>query len=338
MNPVRDQSVMNQEKSNITTGAQGAPISNGMNKDLLINNPELKFFGSLFVILAVLLAGSYVLGSKVDKEAPPAEQAYDPFDSVVLEARAAYVYDVTNKTVLFAKNEEQRFPLASLTKVMSALVAYEKMPVESSVTINAEALAAEGDHGLRAGEKWTLKNLLDFTLTTSSNDGAKAVALAIGSAGTASADAEKDFVRQMNRLASEINMKNTYYFNETGLDEDEIKGGAYGTAKDMATLFEYILVHHPRLLEATQEDVISVRTFDGRSLTANNTDEIVGNIPGIKASKTGYTDIAGGNLVVAFDPELGRTIIVSVLGSGRDSRFSDTQKLVDASLEAITNE
>lgn len=274
------------------------------------------------------------------QEAPLGEiVAENPFNSIKLVAKSAFVYDAHTGKALFAQNENQRLPLASLTKVMSALVAAETAPGYSTVVVESEALQAEGDSGLLAGERWSLKELLDFTLTSSSNDGMRAVALALGSMQNSDPtleEAENDFVLQMNEKASRMGMKDTYYFNETGLDETNVKGGAYGSARDMATLFEYILIEHPELLEATTEGVVTSESAEGRTYTARNTDIIVGEIPGLRASKTGYTDIAGGNLVIAFDPEIGRTIVVSVLGSTREGRFSDTRALVNAAIEFIS--
>src|SRR5581483_3055251 len=106
-------------------------------------------------------------------------------------------------------------------------------------TITHDAIATEGDSGLKEGEKWNLKNLLDFSLVSSSNDGIRAVALSLGALASANATEKEivdDFVRLMNKKADELDLKDTYFWNETGLDETEYKGGAYGTAHDIAML------------------------------------------------------------------------------------------------------
>jgi serine-type D-Ala-D-Ala carboxypeptidase (penicillin-binding protein 5/6) len=307
---------------------------------ILTNKAELKFFFTLGIILALLLSVTIIAERQVRRgnTSVPAKVAKDSFEGINLTANAAYVYDVRTKTVLYSKNADKRLPLASLTKVMTATVALDLASKDSIVVVTNEALRAEGDSGLRAGERWSLKKLLDFSLTSSSNDGARAVALALGAlhkTNPTEEDSERDFINSMNMKASELQMKNTYFFNETGLDESTTKGGAYGTAKDMTTLFEYILKEHPDLLEATQDRTVRVTSLDNISHVAENTDQIVENIPGIKASKTGFTDIAGGNLVIAFDPELGRPIIISVLGSTAAERFTDVEQLVTRTLEAL---
>lgn len=302
--------------------------------------PEFRFFVMLALSLSLLIVSSYVLGGKVERgdASMPSEAAFTPFPQVTLTAKAAYIYDIRTKTVLFALNENNRMPLASLTKLMSALVATSISPDYGSITINSQALSAEGDSGLLAGEKWSLKNLLDFSLVSSSNDGIRAVALALGALGNSALGSQaiiQDFVNQMNKKAGELGLKNTYFWNETGLDESELKGGAYGTVRDMASLMEHIITYHPEMLEATKSSSISTTSLDGRKHEAKNTNILVDRIPGFLGSKTGFTDTAGGNLVFAFDPELGRPIIVSIMGSTELGRFEDAQTLINAVLEHL---
>lgn len=309
---------------------------------MLTNKREVKFFSFLVLILFLLLGATFFVGDKVIHTVlPPAAEVVNPFSSITLTAKAAYVLDARTGKVLFQKNDEKRLPLASLTKVMTALVATTLAPASQSVIITQEAIETEGDSGLRVGEVWSLKNLIDFSLASSSNDGARAIGFAIGALGdlnaTSSASSEINFIKEMNTEAAKIGMTQTYYLNDTGLDQSTVQGGAYGTAKDMATLFDYILKNHPDIMEATRQASFSIASETGILHTAINTDTIVDTIPGLIASKTGDTDLAGGNLVVAFDPELGRPIIISVLGSTTDGRFEDVSKLVTASLESIQN-
>ncbi|KKW15978.1 MAG: D-alanyl-D-alanine carboxypeptidase [Parcubacteria group bacterium GW2011_GWA2_50_10b] len=300
-------------------------------------NIEFRFFATLLVSVSLLIVTSYVLGSKVERgdASMPTEAALKPFPEVALTAKAAYVYDARTKTVLLALNENTRMPLASLTKLMTALVATELSPAYCTVTVGKDALSAEGDSGLRPGERWSLKDLLDFSLVSSSNDGIRAVALALGALGRSDANSREiiqDFVVKMNQKATELDLKNTYFWNETGLDETELKGGAYGTARDMATLLEHIIAYHPEMLEATKESSINTSSLDGLNHEAKNTNVIADKIPGFIGSKTGFTDTAGGNLIFAFDPELGRPIVISVMGSTEEGRFADAETLINAVL------
>src|SRR3989338_671548 len=318
-------------------------LQNKMNNQFFVTSKsEVRFFLILAVTLLFLLVTSFIFGLKVERKdrSVPTERASQPFPMVVLEAKAAYVYDVRTQTVLFAKNENTRMPLASLAKIMSALVAEDLSPLYGTVTINEEALQAEGDNGLFKDEKWTLKDILDFSLLTSSNDGMHAVALALGAlekAGANSKEIINDFVGEMNGKARELGLQNTYFWNETGLDESDIKGGAYGTARDMSTLLEYILRHYPEMLEATRKATTTLLSLNNYPHVARNTNSIVAEIPGLLVSKTGLTNTAGGNLVIVFDPELGRPIIVSILGSTEGGRFEDARTLINAVMEYIKN-
>ena len=312
------------------------------NQFFVTSKSEVRFFLILAVTLLFLLVTSFIFGLKVERKdrSVPTERASQPFPMVVLEAKAAYVYDVRTQTVLFAKNENTRMPLASLAKIMSALVAEDLSPLYGTVTINEEALQAEGDNGLLKDERWTLKDILDFSLLTSSNDGMHAVALALGAlekAGANSKEIINDFVGEMNGKARELGLQNTYFWNETGLDESDIKGGAYGTARDMSTLLEYILRHYPEMLEATRKATTTLLSLNNYPHVARNTNSIVAEIPGLLVSKTGLTNTAGGNLVIVFDPELGRPIIVSILGSTEGGRFEDARILINAVMEYIKN-
>ncbi|MDO8729196.1 MAG: hypothetical protein Q7K26_04935 [bacterium] len=307
-----------------------------------VHNSEIRLFLILGAALLVLLTVSFIFDKKIERgdTSVPTETASKLFSKIALRAKAVYVYDVRTKTVLFAKNENTRLSLASLTKIMSALVAEDLSPLYGTVTISEESLRAEGDSGLFKNEKWTLKDLLDFSLLTSSNDGMRAVALSLGALSKADATSEEiinDFVGEMNNKARELGLKNTYFWNETGLDESNIKGGAYGTARDMSTLLEYILTHHPALFAATKEAVTTFRSLDNNLHVARNTNDTISEIPGLVASKTGFTDTAGGNLIFVFDPELGRPIIISILGSTGEGRFNDARTLIDAVMEYISN-
>ena len=105
----------------------------------------------------------------------------------------------------------------------------------------------------------------------------------------------------------------------------------------MAILFEYTLKNYPEILEATRYKNIKFSSAENK-YSAENTNTIVDKIPNLIASKTGYTDLAGGNLVVAFDAGLNQPIIISVLGSTEEGRFSDMLQLVEASMKFINQE
>lgn len=259
------------------------------------------------------------------------------FETVDLEAKSAVVWDVVNGRTIFSKNCDEPLPLASLTKVMTAITATKEIDTNQKVKITPEDLSPEGDSNLIVGDTWRASELRDFTLLTSSNDGAYALASVIkANHNNQITNTDDDFIKNMNDNASDIGLSSSKFFNEHGLDRDENKGGAYGSARDMVTLFEYALKNYPEILEATRYKNLNFSSTE-KIYPAENTNVIVDKIPNLIASKTGYTNLAGGNLIVAFDAGLGRPIIISVLGSSEEGRFSDVLKLVEATKQQIPN-
>ena len=144
-----------------------------------------------------------------------------------------------------------------------------------------------------------------------------------------------EFVKKMNEKAQSFGLAQTYFYNENGLDTEDTLPGAVGSAKDMAMLMEYILKNHPEIVESTKHGSFKIESLNNISHYAKNTNVDIDKIPGVIASKTGYTNLAGGNLVIAMDPFLGRPIIISVFGSTYDGRFDDISKIVDATMKYI---
>ncbi len=239
----------------------------------------------------------------------------------ILEAKAAIVYDAKTGKTLFAKNADEALPLASLTKIMSAEAILSVLDESTSIAITPADLELEGDSGLVVGDVWSLKNLLTFGLVTSSND---AMAAAAASAGTTS------IVDRMNSTAKTLGLTHMSFSNPTGLDVNGELAGAYGSAHDMAILVTDFLHEHPALFGSTVSSAIKIQN-DNREIEATPTAEPILDIPGLIGAKTGYTDLAGGNLVAAFDIEIGHPVVVVVLGSSLEGRFKDVRTLIDAS-------
>lgn len=258
-----------------------------------------------------------------------------------LEAKAAYVFDITTGEVLYSHNATTSLPLASVTKLMTALVAHEQVPATTVAAIHAEDIAQEGDSGLLANERWQLKDLIDFTLLVSSNDGASALATASMAFSTSSADVtvrKSEFISLMNQKAQQLGLTGTYFVNESGLDINTEAAGAYGTAADVAALFSYILATYPDIIEATRYERVSFTSIDDFRHPAKNTNDAVHAIPGLIGSKTGLTDLAGGNLVFGMDVGFGRPVAIAILGSSEKGRFTDAEALASSTLAYFQQE
>ncbi|NCN52500.1 D-alanyl-D-alanine carboxypeptidase [Candidatus Parcubacteria bacterium] len=266
---------------------------------------------------------------------PASTEGRVTFDDINLEARSVYVYDVRDDKVLFSKNADATVPLASVTKLMTALVAHELLDMNGSVYVGMDAILQDGDSGFSKDEAFTTQNLLDLTLINSSNDGAYALAAAAGGSVFASGDKALTFVDAMNIRAREIGLTSTTFRNPTGLDLSTTTSGADGSAKDMATLMTYLISTYPSVLEETKVAHTLVANTAGATHIAENTNKAVTNIPGLIASKTGYTELAGGNLVVAFDAGLDHPVVIAILGSSVNGRFNDVKQLAAAAVTAV---
>lgn len=294
------------------------------------------------LFLIVILTSSLLISLYVSRK--PSENNIkvvvedNVFASINLEAKSAIVYDINNNRTLFQKNADVILPLASITKVLSVITALDLLPNNAIVVINTDFLKESGDSGLYGQEKWKLDDLIDFSLTSSSNDGIAAIAGAAGAiaSGTNNLPTNRqDFVLLMNEKAKKIGMRSSYFRNETGLDISPTLSGAYSSAREVAALFMYALKERPEIFQATTENKFNLRSLNNIVHKVENTNDDVNKIPGLIASKTGYTDLAGGNLAIAFDAGINRPIIVVVMGSSENGRFNDVLALTRETYDYI---
>lgn len=239
-----------------------------------------------------------------------------------ISALSAYVLDLNSGQSVYAKNENKKYPLASLTKIMTGIVAFKNMPSDQIITIKNTDLLTEGESFLNLNERFVLSDLLDFMMLTSSNDAASAIASAVGK--------KQNFINEMNVTAKQIGLSdNTKFSNETGLDLDLKTSGAYGTSKDVALMMKYAFINYPELFENTPRNNYRIPSLNGFLHDAKNTNLGISKMPGLIASKTGYTDLAGGNLAVVVDIGLNEPYVIVVLGSTFDGRFDDIEEIIN---------
>jgi serine-type D-Ala-D-Ala carboxypeptidase (penicillin-binding protein 5/6) len=255
---------------------------------------------------------------------------------IQIRARSAYVWDTKTQRVIYSKNESEQLPLASITKLMTALLAYELIDANEITTISQRAVNQDGSSSLATGDKITAEKLFNLALVSSSNDAAYALGANVGSL-LGDNDPNKQFVQGMNIRAEMLGLETLEFSNTTGLDLSLTEPGSIGSARDVSFLLEYILNNYPEILDPTKEESVRVYNADGSYYEAENTNEIIGRIPNLLGSKTGYTDLAGGNLTVAFDIGLNHPIIITVLGSTHSERFTDVLKLVKSVQANVDN-
>lgn len=280
-------------------------------------------------VLAVLLLLFFFLYQKHEEALSHIDST--PFHTLTLadnalKAKAAVVYDPATGRILYAKNAQVTMPLASLTKLMTAQVALSNLSTSTLITLSRKDVSVEGDAGdwgLKAGDTMTLGNIIKLGLGASSNHAMSAAAAALGTG----------YMDHLNKTAGELGLSHTYFLNSTGLDLTSDTSGAYGSAGDVARLAAAFLHDYPSYFElSTKESVTVPVTTNGirRQVTASATALPLLDIPGLIGIKTGYTDLAGGNLVAAFDGDINHPLIAVVLGSTKEGRFADIRTLITA--------
>lgn len=250
--------------------------------------------------------------------------APNAFIDVPIEAKAAIVYDLATGETLYAKNADAQLPLASLTKLLTVYAALAELSPETPITIPESVVLVESPRAFNVGQTFPLADLARLTLTASLNDGA--VAIANAARGTR---LESEMLAS---AAAALGLSQTYAVNGSGLDVTAAISGAYGSARDLARLAGALVERSPQIAFATTQSVAEAVSAGGTHFRVKNTDPIAGTIPHLLLSKTGYTDLAGGNLALVFDAGLDHPIAVVVLGSSLKARFTDGTKLVAAAL------
>jgi len=235
-----------------------------------------------------------------------------PPDSVT--ASGIVIVDVDSGVYLFKKNEIMKLLPASTTKIMTALVALDTFPLDEVVTIGKPLLNGQSI-GLTSGEQITVENLLYGALIHSGNDAA--FALADHYPGGVEA-----FVAKMNEKAASLYMTESRFANPMGYDDIN----QFVTAMDLSRL-SVAALHKPvivKIVAIPQITISDVTHSQFHRLT--NVNQLLGKIPGVAGIKTGWTEVAGENLVTYVNRN-DRKVVLVVLHS-RD-RFGDTTKLID---------
>lgn len=248
-------------------------------------------------------------------------------------AQAAYVLDVATGLPVYEKNAEAQLPLASVAKLMTVRTALKLAPPETRIIISDVALREEGEYGLKAREAWSLSDLSSFTLIESSNDGARA--LAEGSAAAAALTYEQ-FVDVMNRHARALGLEQTYFLNVTGLDVTTETAGAYGSARDMALLLADLGSERIAAVDRSVLPEWQTESLTGVVHAAKNTALLAAGYGAATVSKTGYTDLAGGNMAFMHEPLPGKPVAISILGSTREDRITDAAALASYAEQVVT--
>ena len=239
---------------------------------------------------------------------PPGDGAL-PVALTGVSARGAVLLEAGSGDVIFGQNQHARLPMASTTKIMTALVALECLPTDTVVTVTAESVGVEGSSiYLTEGEQLTLEQLLYALLLESANDAATAIAVAVGGS-------VEGFAALMNEKATELGLTGTHFVNPHGLDHEDHYTTAYELAVIAATALENPVF---REICATERMTIPLRGEEGVRLLLNH-NRLLDSYEGCIGVKTGYTKKTGRCLVSAASRE-GVTLIAVTLNAPDDWR------------------
>ena len=256
-----------------------------------------------------------------------------------IDAERAYVVDADGM-VYFERNADEAANIASVTKIMTAVVTLDAVDsglvsLDTKVTVSAAAAkVGESSAGLQEGDVMSLETALKALLVPSGNDAAIALSETVGAAlqssGQASGSSAQDaFVAQMNATAAKVGCTNTVYENPHGLDFDQYEGNLHSTAADQAKVVAYAMKNQTfRSIVGGGSTTISV-TRDGvaTDVYLETTDGFFDINDYAIGVKTGYTEKAGSSFAGAVNKD-GEELYIIVLGSSSDSqRFVDADEL-----------
>lgn len=240
---------------------------------------------------------------------PRSDQSLGP----VLTAKSALLYDMDDRLVLLAKDPSARLPIASLTKLMTVVVALEGgLDPSLHVPVPPEAVKIEPSKlYLLAKDSVTVRDLVRASLIASANDAAYTLASAL-----------PDAILAMNRKAYQIGLLDTRFSTPVGLDDPD----NYSSATDVALLFNYVLTF-PLAAEAMHTRHATLTSDAGKQYQLDNTNVLLGQKDiDVIAGKTGTTDDAGQCLIVLVRMPNGHRILGVLLGSR--SRFAEMRALL----------
>jgi serine-type D-Ala-D-Ala carboxypeptidase (penicillin-binding protein 5/6) len=281
----------------------------------------------LVVLAVVAFAGGPAASQPVPPPTPvPPANSPSPYPSALetpvpsadpprITGETAALGEIDRGTVLWARGGTARRPIASLTKIMTALLVLEETRPGEMVTTSGEAAAQSGaELGLKAGERLPVRDLLLALMLQSANDAA--VALAEHVSGTVEA-----FVADMNRRARELELDDTRFASPNGLDDS-----GYSTARDLVALTTEAYAQ-PGFARIVSTRFHRIPDPNGDPRRIQNRNALLWLYPGAEGVKTGYTTAAGFCLVAAADRD-GLSLVSVVLGAP-DEAFSDAAAILN---------
>ena len=234
-----------------------------------------------------------------------------------LNARIALIYDRASGRIIYEKNGNKQTPMASTTKILTAIVTLENADLKETVTIGPKAAGIGGSRlGLKKNDKITVNDLLYGLMLRSGNDAAVALAIHVGGS-------IEGFADMMNKKAEELGLTNSHFVVPHGLDNE----GHYTTAYELAKMADYAL-NIPKFKEIVSNKSATIY-INGYPKAINNTNKLLGSVSGVYGVKTGFTNGAGRCLVSSC--KRGELDIITVIigADTNNQRTADTKELIE---------
>ncbi len=301
----------------------------------------LKFTTIALSIITIALVTLLVFESKrsneiANKEVEPIVGFYQSFlplrkweissPDIKAQSAVAVLIEDGNRKFLFEKNSKVSLPIASITKLMTVLVAMEEYQLDDQLVVSENAFlkGVLGPNSIYPAERYSVKDLIYASLIESNNAAAQTLAENMTSFEQYQSDSL--FVSKMNKKAIDLGMTHTYFSNPSGLDPEDGFEINRSSPEDLVILVEYLL-EKPVVWEALLTERYNLRTADGLfKSTIINTNELLNKRDGIKGGKTGNTPRAGRNFLAVFEIN-DKTIVTIVFNS--PSRFNDTNLMLN---------
>lgn len=303
------------KEQNIMVNKEGLQLKMRAKMLLLIVTIMFALFSNTAICYADLEDKEEIDLEEIQKEVVQASKTIT--EEPKLNAKIGLVFDRASKTILYEKNGLKQVPMASTTKIMTAIVVLENADLTDVVTIEKKAAGTGGSRlGLKVNDKITVHDLLYGLMLKSGNDTAVALAIHVGGS-------VEGFAEMMNKTAQEMGWVNSHFITPHGLDAQ----GHYTTAYELACMADYGL-QNPKFKEIVSTKTYTV-TINGRPQVISNTNELLGYLDGVYGVKTGFTNGANRCLVTAckrgdFD------IITVVLGADtKKIRTQDSISLIE---------
>ncbi|HEX9503993.1 MAG TPA: serine hydrolase [Patescibacteria group bacterium] len=254
--------------------------------------------------------------AQIEKAAP--EMALN-LSAPILSAKSAVAYDLNSGTMLYSKNLDEKLPIASLTKLMTAIVTIKHVDLNAEVTVRKADLTNVGNTvGLVEGERIRVADLLKAMLIPSGNDAALVLANFVGGS-------SEKFADLMNEEAKKLNLVDTNFSNPVGWDSWADKENFSNSLDLIKVAQEFLSCPEFRRIVATKQAVIY--SVDGKYMhNLRTTNQLLLEDPNVIGVKTGFTSKALGNLMIQYNRE-GTSVLTIILSS--QDREGDSRKFLD---------